>query len=73
MVERARRPRLLLEAAQRILAARARRQHLERDLAPQLAVGGDEDAPHAAAAQFALDLVALGNQLRVGHRVILAQ
>src|SRR6266851_10215289 len=64
MVERARRPRLLLEAAQRLLAVRTGREHLHRHLAPELAVESDEDAAHAALAQLALDLVAIGDDRR---------
>src|SRR5207237_6488966 len=41
-------------------------EDLDGDLAPEFAVVGEIDPAHAALAQLALDLVALGDQLRRG-------
>ena len=70
MIERARRARLLLEPAQRLFAAEAGDEHLDRDLAAELVVEGDHDPAHAALPQLALDLVSPGDEQRRARLVV---
>src|SRR5207253_10784672 len=70
MIEGARRARLLLEPAQRLFAAEAGDEHLDRDLAAELVVEGDHDPAHAALPQLALDLVSPGDEQRRARLVV---
>jgi len=59
VIERAGGARFLFEAAQLSLIVQAGGEHLDGDVAPELAVVGDEDAPHPAAADLFRYSVAL--------------
>src|SRR5438309_2452354 len=65
VIERAGGASFLLEAVQRLLSVQAGGEHLDGDVATELAVVGDEDAPHPAAADLLLDAVALVDPGRV--------
>ena len=65
VLEGARRPRLLLEAADVLLVVPAGGEDLDGDVPVELQVVRDEDAAHPAATQLALDPVPISEYFRV--------